>query len=170
MRRKNLRRYIVVWPVLIFFLFSHSLAALGAGRARLLTDEKLDGIYAQGLSIVNISFNLHNIGSRFNFSFESVTKIQTPDNPRPNAGAKVDFLGGLISVSAGSNSNSTETPNVSPVVVNFGQGPVSGNANTILSITTIGINVNSVANIRLDQIKNQGLLQRQVRSALGRVP
>lgn len=65
-----------------------------AGWGQELTDEEMDAIYAQGLSIIDISFG----NDLFNFS--STTKIRIPDIPIPNVGAKIDFLGGLVSINA----------------------------------------------------------------------
>ena len=70
-----------------------------AGRGRVLSDQELDATYAQGLSIARVSFGFRHGGG--SFSFDSVTRINTPDNA--TAGATVGFLGGAVSVSTGSN-------------------------------------------------------------------
>jgi len=70
-----------------------------AGRGRVLSDQELDATYAQGLSIARVSFGFKHGGG--SFSFDAVTRVNTPDNA--TAGATVGFLGGAVSVSTGSN-------------------------------------------------------------------
>jgi len=167
-----------------------SLPISARGRARVLSDKELDATYAQGLSIVNISFGFKHGGGSFNFN--STTRINTPDTP--SAGATVGFLGGAVSVSTGSTalpngtsstsgnsnvtssatlpatvvfSNVTNTPNggstgTPPVSVTFGTVTGTG-ANRVLGITAVGgVTVDSVVSIRVG-------VTRQIRNLFGRI-
>jgi len=86
-----------------------SLPTSARGRGRVLTDKELDATYAQGLSIVNISFGFKHGGG--SFRFDSTTRINTPNTP--SAGATVGFLGGAVSVSTGSTALPNGTSNTS---------------------------------------------------------
>ena len=93
----RLRRSILVGGVVLSFFLLNSFP-VSAGWGQVLTDAELDAIYAQGLSIVDISFGFSNIAGRFDFS--SKTTIKFPEIPSPNSVAKIDFLGGLFSILA----------------------------------------------------------------------
>ncbi len=93
----RLRRSILVGGVILSFFLLNA-PRVSAGWGQVLTDAELDAIYAQGLSIVDLSFGFSNIAGRFDFS--SRTTIKFPEIPSPNSGAKVDFLGGLFSILA----------------------------------------------------------------------
>ncbi len=80
-----------------------------AGRGRVLSDQELDATYAQGLSIARVSFGFRHGGG--SFSFDSTTRINTPDNA--TAGTTVGFLGGAVSLSTGSNALPNGTSNTS---------------------------------------------------------
>ena len=164
-----------------------SLPTSARGRARVLTDKELDATYAQGLSIVNISFGFKHGGG--SFSFDSTTRINIPNNP--SAGTTVGFLGGAVSVSTGSTALSNGTSNTSgnpggnapvnqvvfsnptnapnggstggpPVNVTFGTVTGTG-ANRVLGITAAGgVTVDSVVNIRVG-------VTRQIRNLFGRI-
>lgn len=155
------------------------------GRGRVLTDEELDATYAQGLSIVRISFGFNHGGG--SFRFDSTTRINTPNNP--SSGATVGFLGGAVSLSSGSTAlpngtsntsgNTASNPpatqpatqgisgnggstNVRPVTVTFGTGAGTGGG-SVLSITASGgVTVDSVVSIRLGVV-------RQIRNIFGRI-
>ncbi|MFQ5657679.1 MAG: hypothetical protein ACE5G5_09080 [Candidatus Methylomirabilales bacterium] len=89
----RLRRSILIGGA-VFSFFLLNAPRVSAGWGQVLTDAELDAIYAQGLSIVDISFG------KGLLNFSSRTKIEFPEIPIPNAGAKIDFLGGLFSVLA----------------------------------------------------------------------
>ncbi len=93
----RLRRSILVGGVVLSFFLLNSFP-VSAGWGQVLTDAELDAIYAQGLSIVDISFGFSNIAGRFDFS--SRTTIKFPEIPSPNSVARIDFLGGLFSILA----------------------------------------------------------------------
>jgi len=96
-----------------------------AGVARVLTDEELDQTYAGGSVVVRVSFSLPRIADRFDFNFASETTIRVPPGPGgADARATVDFLGGLISVGAGSDSSGPAS-GASNSAVAPGNGPLS---------------------------------------------
>jgi hypothetical protein len=165
-----------------------SLPTSARGRGRVLTDKELDATYAQGLSIVNISFGFRHGGG--SFRFDSTTRINTPNTP--SAGTTVGFLGGAVSVSTGStgvpngtsstsgnsgvnapatqpanqgisaNGGSTVPAGQTPVSVTFGTvtGPGAGR---VLNITANGgVTVDSVVSIRVG-------VTRQIRNLFGRI-
>lgn len=190
-RRARASKALVAGVLLLFLLFGllQSLPVSALGRARVLTDAELDATYAQGLSIVRISFGFNHGGGSFNFN--SITSVNTPSNS-PSSGATVGFLGGTVSVSTSSsppptpppsqgnpgptllannssNGGSTAPPNQTsngpPVTVTFGMGTSSGGG-SVLSITaTGGVVVDSRVFIRLE--RNAAQVVRQIRSGLG---
>lgn len=104
----RLRRSILVGGVILSFFLLNSFP-VSAGWGQVLTDAELDAIYAQGLSIVDISFGFSNIAGRFDFS--SRTTIKFPEIPSPNSVARIDFLGGLFSILADRPAPSSQASN-----------------------------------------------------------
>ncbi len=105
---------------------------VSAGWGRVLSDAELDGIYAQGLSVVNISFDFQRLSSRFRFS--SSTKIKFPEIPNQNSFAQIDFLDGSFSILANPpvTSGQASSPGHSealPKVIQTSTGAGEGNSN-----------------------------------------
>ena len=182
-KRRWVDRSLLAGSVLALTLLHHFfIIPIWAGRGRVLSDQELDATYAQGLSIARVSFGFRHGGG--SFSFDSVTRINTPDNA--TAGTTVGFLGGAVSLSTGSNAvpNGTSSTSgnpgsnvlfsgsitpanggstgVPPVSVTFGTatGPGGG---SILNVTASGgVMVDSVVSIRLGVV-------RQIRNLFGRI-
>ena len=109
MAREKGMRTILLACMMGFLMFLATPYAF-AGWGEVLTDEELDAVYAQGLYIVDVSFDFSNNAGRF--AFNSQTTIELPEAPSMGSGAEVDFFDGsfLISTNPTVGSQGTAKP------------------------------------------------------------
>jgi hypothetical protein len=181
-------RTILLACVTGFLIFLATPCAF-AGWGEVLTDEELDAVYAQGLYIVDVSFDFSNNAGRF--AFNSQTAIELPEGPNLGSGAEVDFFDGSFLIStnptvgsqgAAQPAGPAETPEISvsvssplevkgqsggspPVNVRFGGGGRRRGGGNVLRITSNQIDVTTVVNIVVER-KASGIGQRVIRNSL----